>query len=1092
MATIKQDYPAGEITFEISISSADPEFYALTVTGTKFQQGAGVRPANFSKEDVVVALSQPFFDYSSESKVGKILQDDGKGDARYSASFIRAYLEGSFGNPSFTATDEESLLGNFPSVATTAKLRIPKALEFGFEPTGMDVRLSQGENLINQIDDPLAEDYLEISNRSAAAQNLFTPWTASQRGGETRFWLPINFTQPLGLAAEEAFFNEATSIEPVLEDAQDEELKLRRLENKLTLNEQAILLFRIGKIMSLNKEKRENNKVYDRFACLDYRKNGKADPANVSNHITSTTDMGAIFEELRPIHLSAMIPRVRLFKRYTVDSMGEFIPDAADTKRTIVEYEFEEFPDASILNSTLGTSTGVGVSSFSWEFSGDNPYASERMVISKLQLRAQSIDAIDATRKSPTGKKYKFTDIFHPPVVETQIKDSKQQQISTQPRREYEAKIIVEYATDPKSEVWRNSKHLLKAVQNLRLELNLSINKYDLDLQPDGSILLNLDFIGRIDAASRDPLYANILPKASSLKMLGASSTILATRNVNLQTIAEKESRITRMRELQVKRQKWTTTQADEDKLTDKELNELRELETGMPLLSQEILALRREFRPQLSEKEYLEQISQEYDKVRLYQNILNGLITSDSIDVLKLNPMDITRDEDTSIMKNEECVPLSVQAAAENPTTKDVVTMDLTKKQFDKNKKEFMDRMKAAAFPMYSRDSYFIRYFYFGDLMQVVLEKMQGSNKDLETDIRTLLGPIEIVQNAITSNTFSSRVTFGKEGKIILEDSYGTRDVQVEKQYIEEQRQQINDINNARRGGDMQKILQAEKDRQVSTVLVNLADVPISLNLFLEWFSAKVANQGTYSYSINDFIKDSINSLIISALEADSTKLILPQQTRQLVLTSFEAAADVKAPDVFGFYHHDTDGLITDSPKSSILVEELLTNKAGKKSLPLFLAKNKPKSPDNFMADYLLVYAKSLDYLRICRTDADYRRDVAEGIYHLHSGKEAGIVKDIKLSANTFAEYESAMMIEGMNAGEPMVKRIYTASVTLNGAPVFRPGHIVFIKAAAYGTDNLLRDFGLMGYYSVVRASSNIAAGEYTTTLELQYQGSG
>ncbi len=176
----------------------------------------------------------------------------------------------------------------------------------------------------------------------------------------------------------------------------------------------------------------------------------------------------------------------------------------------------------------------------------------------------------------------------------------------------------------------------------------------------------------------------------------------------------------------------------------------------------------------------------------------------------------------------------------------------------------------------------------------------------------------------------------------------------------------------------------------------------------------------------------------------------------------------------------------------SSVFVEDFLTNKAGKKSLPLFLSKNTPKSPDHYMADYMLVYAESLDYLRIFRTQADYNRDLREGIYHLHSGREAGVVKEIKLSVENTPGYEEMKMIEAMNGVESSVKRIYRASVTLSGVPVFRPGHKVFVNAAAHGTPSLLREFGLMGYYSVITTSSNISAGQYETTLELIYQGSG
>ena len=864
-----------------------------------------------------------------------------------------------------------------------------------------------------------------------------------------------------------------------------------RADNGANLSEQAILLFRIAKIMSINKDRREKNKLYDRFVCLDYKAGGKADPANISNHITSTTDLKDVFEDLRPIHLSAMIPRVRLFKQYTPDEMKE---RAGGEPREIVEYQFEEFPDASILNQSLGTSTGVGISAFSWEFNGENQYSSEKMVSAKMQLRAQSIDALDAKRTSPKQVEYRFCDIFYPPSVRKQANESKQLQVATASRKKYEAKVVVEYGVEANSDVWKGSEALLKAIQSLRLEMSLSMFKYDLDLQPDGSILLNLDFIGRIDASSNDPLYANILPKSSMIKRLGAATTIVATRHTNLQTIAEKLKQIEIKNEvLKPLDEKARLHSEDIDKyesLTEEEYVAQKKANQEISLLNKDLVKLQSTFKPNLTEKEYLEMISREYDKIKLYQNIVNGLLQRDAIDVLQLDPKNILSEEKTRIIQNEQSI--SLNAVAENPTTKKVVNAELSTSEFDQSKKAFMERMKASVFPMYNNDEYYIRYFYFGDLLNVVLDNMMGESKDFQSDIRTLLGPIEIVQNAISSDTFASRLTFGTDGKLALVDSFGTQDTQIEKQFLEEQRLQIGQLAKAKRIGNIKQIEEAEQDRQVSSVLVNLADVPISLNLFLQWFSDKVANQGTYSYSLNKFISDSINSLIISALQADSTKLILPKQKRKLVITTFDAVADVKTPDVFGFYHHDTDGLITNRKNSAMFVEDFLTNKAGKQSLPLFLSKNKPKSPDRFMADYMLVYAESVDYFRIFRTNADYKRDLKEGIYHLETGKDAGVVKTIKLSAETTPGYEEMKMIEAMNGSEPSIKRIYRASVTLSGVPVFRPGHKVFIKASAYGDDNLLREFGLMGYYSVITTSSNISAGQYETTLELVYQGSG
>ena len=1081
-----------QLYYELDIreSPTNPDFFNIIVEAfvrdprsrgpgnvTLSQAGDPVLMNGGLKQELISILAQESEFKINLAEFSNVVSQSGNGTHKYHYKFVSQYPFDFVEGPPLSVGE---MFGN--SVLFTW----PRTLELDI------TSFSQNQDRISE----------KVRN-AAEAQGISIPATVEIHQDTTSYsdvyidsgriaYIPFPFLLSEQLEAErDALIGEqGQSKEPALEDAEDKALQKKRADNNANLNEQAVLLFRIAQIMSVNKERREKSKLYDRFVCLDYKKNGKADAANISNHITSTTDLKDVFEDLRPIHLSAMIPKVRLFKQYTPDEMKN---RTDGEPREIVEYQFEEFPDASILNQSLGTSTGVGISSFSWEFNGENQYSSEKMVSAKMQLRAQSIDALNAKRRSPKQVEYRFCDIFYPPSVRKQDRDSKQLQVAKASRKKYEAKVVVEYGVEANSDVWEGSQELLKAIQTLRLEMSLSMFKYDLDLQPDGSILLNLDFIGRIDASSNDPFYANILPKSSMIKRLGDATTITSTRNANLQTIAELENKI-KLQKDEAKPLEETRAAAALDMnktgLSDEQFAKLKEANKNISLLSKDLTELQSTFKPNMTEKDYLEAISREYDKIKLYQNIINGLFQRDAIDVLQLDPKDILSEEKTRIIQNEQSLTLS--AVGEKPTTADIVNADLSTSEFDQSKKAFMQRMKASIFAMYNNDEYYIRYFYFGDLLNVVLDNMLGESENFQTDIRTLLGPIEIVQNAISSDTFASRLSFGTDGKIALVDSYGTQDVQIEKQFLEEQRLQIEQLAKAQRAGDVKQIKEAEQDRQVSSVLVNLADVPISLNLFLQWFSEKIANQGTYSYSLKKFTTDCINSLIISALQADSTKLILPKQKRKLVITSFDAVADVATPDVFGFFHSDTDGLITNRKNSAMFVEDFLTNTAGKQSLPLFLSKNRPMSPDRFMADYMLVYAESTDYFRIFRTNADYKRDLKEGIYHLHSGKDAGVVKEIKLSAETVPGYEEMMMIEAMKGGEPSIKRIYSANVTLNGVPVFRPGHKVFIKAAAYGTDELLREFGLMGYYSVVRTSSNISAGQYETTLELVYQGSG
>lgn len=867
-------------------------------------------------------------------------------------------------------------------------------------------------------------------------------------------------------------------------------------KSNLTINEQAILLFRIGELMQENKTQRANHEgdtaYYDRFACLDYQDSLKA--ANVSNHVTSTTHLSPIFDNLKPIHFSAMIPKIRLFKSYLSDDKKT--RRDKDRPQHLVEFEFEEFANADILKSSLSTNTGVGINSFDWSFDGENQFTAERFVKAALKLRAQSIDALDReVINSTTGESYSFTDLILPPPVYTEIK-KKNNVIQSVPtdRRQFETRVTIEYGVlNKKSEIWGNDASLVKAVESLRLDMNLTLYTHELDLQSDGTVMVSLNFIGRVDASSSDPNYANILSTRTELEEFDGTTEqnklLLDERRVMLDQAASFEQDAESLKELEKEREKLqgkTLNEEEEQRLAS--LNEQLSFSnagTTAAALTSEIQRRNAIYGKDLSEEEYLERVSSEFDKVLLYQRLINGLIEKDNVKVIRIDPTNIANDEPITIGTTEQTI---VDGSA-GEVVKDVPR---TIEQNASVTQELASILRTSVKPLYDNENYYIKYFYFGDLVDVVLDGMLGFSKDQRNDIRTLLGPIEIEKNKLSSTEFASRVAFQNNGKIALVDLNGVTDPAAEKAFNKKRQQDSKTL-------IKQKLGTAGKEDKIQIptekIVVNLADVPISLNLFLSWFADNVANQGVYSYSFQKFMVDSIKSLIVSSLRADSTKLILPKQKRKIVTTPFDSAAPLKKPDAFGFVYDTEAGLIVQPQQNGLfLVEEKLTGtNAQAASLPVFIPAIQLNDPGKYMADYLLVYAESVDYVRkYGGTSQEYRRDLNEGIYHLHAGRDAGVVKEIKLSAVNFEGYEEMMMLEAKKKGEPNRKRVYSANVTMNGIPIFRPGQKVYLNPAAYGKLETLKNYGLVGYYSIVRTSSTIESGQYQTTLECVFLGSG
>ena len=930
------------------------------------------------------------------------------------------------------------------------------------------------------------------------------PTSAESRSPSRYVYIPYTYIFSEQLEAErsaligeqgQSLIPEPTEGDLATAEATSAGLTEEQKKSKLTINEQALLLFRVGDLMQDNKAQRSlhdgDNAYYDRFACLDYKESQSA--ANVANHITSTTHLSPIFDRLKPIHFSAMIPKIRLFKSYLPDDKKRRRDN--DRPQHLVEFEFEEFSDTDILKNSLSTNTGVGITSFDWSFDGENQFTAERFVKASLKLRAQSIDALNKTvRNSTTGDDYSFTDLILPPAVYTQLKKegNKIQEAPTD-RKQYETRVTVEYGIiNKKSEIWNNDAALVKAVESLRLDMNLTLYTHDLDLQSDGTVMVNLNFIGRVDAASTDPNYANILSTRTELEELDGTTKqnrlLLEERQVMLDQAAsfEQDARDLKEREkeLQEALNQPGLTSAEKQKLQD-DFASVQGHASASELAS-EIQQRNLIYGKDLTDEEYLERVSSQFDKVLLYQRIVNGLMEKNNVKAVRISPDTVATDESVEVIDTKQ--PILDEISGE--LTKNVPR---TREQNVSIFEKLAENLSSSVKPLFlANGDYFIKYFYFGDLVDVALDGMLRFSKDRRNDIRTLLGPIEIEKNKLSSTEFASMVSFQNNGEIALADLNGLVDPDATKSLKKQIEQSTKTLIEQKLGtaGKEEKIqIPTEK------IVVNLADVPISLNLFLSWFAENVANQGVYSYSFQKFMVDSIRSLIVSALRADSTKLILPKQKRKIMTTPFESAAPVNKRDVFGFIYDSDEGLVVKRQQNGLfLVEDKLTGiNSQAASLPVFKPEIQLRDPEKYMADYLLIYAESIDYTRTYNDlPQEYRRDLNEGIYHLHAGRDAGVVKEIKLSAVNFAGYEEMMLLAAKKNGEPNKKRVYSANVTMNGVPIFRPGQKVYLNPAAYGSLSTLKEYGLVGYYSVVRTSSVIEAGQYQTTLECVFLGTG
>ena len=327
-----------------------------------------------------------------------------------------------------------------------------------------------------------------------------------------------------------------TPQEKAAREKQEQE-DFRRYVRDIKVTEQALLLNNLKYFSDLSIDIRKE-RPYNNFACIDAKepKGTNDSNNNISDFVTMLTaqrGMTPIIDQLRPIHLSSMIPVVRFYGYEN------------DEKDDLFEYEFEEFLNINDgrSNDILGTSKGVGLVSFSWNLHGENYYLADKEIKCQMVIRAQSVDDLVHQRSSANGKDYKFSQIFIPVDTTDQQGTTGGTDVKARVMR---TRAKIAYKIDESSPVWAGYDELRSAIKRMTFELELALSMHSIDLNQDGTMRITVDFVGRFDEESKDYRHANILSedyieevkkgKTERLKALRTRSKELETKREEIQS----------------------------------------------------------------------------------------------------------------------------------------------------------------------------------------------------------------------------------------------------------------------------------------------------------------------------------------------------------------------------------------------------------------------------------------------------------------------------------------------------------------------------------------------------------------------------
>ncbi len=278
-------------------------------------------------------------------------------------------------------------------------------------------------------------------------------------------------------------------------------------------------------------------------------------------------------------------------------------------------------------------------------------------------------------------------------------------------------------------------------------------------------------------------------------------------------------------------------------------------------------------------------------------------------------------------------------------------------------------------------------------------------------------------------------------------------------------------------------------KDNQKKTM--DLGYFPISYNYFVAWFLKNVVDQERKIYPFDKFIKDFMNDCVLGAIQQ-----IDEWQNKFATFTKSSFSINKTYSD------RTIELSYTDLPS--------LINNGVLKILPSDVREGFGGSRTAFVGDtdiktefyqYLFLNGQS-SYVS---KNGNYKDNLEAGIFHFFVGSTTGILKDVKfVPINNASRYANAIHnASAQHDGRPIDEKFnviqrYDVNISCFGFQYFKPGQLIYVDTSLLGfgksneLNSVARKFTLGGYYLVTNVSHNLEAGDFTTNIVAKFESYG
>jgi hypothetical protein len=298
--------------------------------------------------------------------------------------------------------------------------------------------------------------------------------------------------------------------------------------------------------------------------------------------------------------------------------------------------------------------------------------------------------------------------------------------------------------------------------------------------------------------------------------------------------------------------------------------------------------------------------------------------------------------------------------------------------------------------------------------------------------------------------------------------------------------------------------------------VRINIADIPISCRMFIDFFHRKVIKRRKKTYNFIEFVRDMVSDLAVRALGADCYGGV-PRQKVQIRTAFVEGPANEGNQDpivgqAYKQFLEAGEAVTTDGMTAMLDLNEFGYNN------PIFESEAYGTKSLKNHYQYLVIFSQgpagliypdvNLGYLRDgtagpLPAGSAPKLDRQRGIYHLHIGKNNGILRRVQF-AKTDAPALREARVETAGSFDPIqqLSNVYELDIEMMGNTLFYPGSYLYLNPFGLGWEGKLgmphkrgsisNIMGLGGYHIVTHVESFIESGKFHTKVKARFDSNG